>query len=322
MSKFITFGVFFLLYGVPFFVSAQVAAQSCENCTENQLLPLIANCSSGSTYVADFYNNKLHNACQYLDVNDTKPVTRTKEVQENPVNQDYKATFDKYYQVYINNGRNLGYTAYIRNASSVASTADQSWLGRYAELFLESIISSARAQTATSDDGYVNAYDTVISDQSNQRVINAISSQAFSAPSLVEANPGFGPGLVGAIAELENIFNSKLISFSNFNATYIVEFKDGSQRTYRVDFQAHNYVAVPGTARDAHGNLIPENKSMVSNGNSVAGYVFTGNPGYDRTNFINLAQGFGAQGDFSGALNWAGAECFWDGTTLRCSESR
>lgn len=301
--------------------NAQVVAQSCEGCNEKQLIQLVANCSAGSTYVADFSSNKLYNACSYLDVNDTKPVTRTRRVQYNAVGQDYQGIFNKYYQVYINNNRTLGYTAYLHGITPTASV-QESLLSRYISFLLDSMVSVAKAQGSSSDNGYTNAYDTVVSVQANQNVINQLASQAFSAPSLSEANPGFGPGLVGAIAELENSFNSSLINFSNFNATYIVEFPDGSQRTYRVDFQAHSYAAVPGTARDSHGNLIPENKAMVSNGSSVASYNFTGDPGYDRTNFIHLAQGFGAQGDFSQAMNWAGAECFWDGTTLRCSESR
>ncbi|WP_155393043.1 hypothetical protein [Xanthomonas albilineans] len=285
------------------------------------MFQVVAKCSAGSTYVADFSNNALYNACSYIDVNDVKPYTRTPAVQYNAVNQDYQRVFNDYHQVYINNGRSLGYTAYLHGTLSVSSSQDY-FMSRYVSIFLDSLISTAQAQSSSSDNGYINAYDTVVSVQANQNVINRLTSQAFSAPSLSEANPGFGPGLVGAIAQLENAFNSSLINFSNFNATYIVEFPDGSQRTYRVDFQAHSYAAVPGTARDSHGNIIAENKAMVSNGSSIARYNFTGDPGYDRTNFIHLAQGFGAQGDFSQAMNWAGAECFWDGTTLSCSESR
>lgn len=40
-------------------------------------------------------------------------------------------------------------------------------MSRYVSIFLDSLISTAQAQSSSSDNGYINAYDTVVSVQAN-----------------------------------------------------------------------------------------------------------------------------------------------------------
>ncbi len=295
----------------------QIPAASCEACTQQQITQMVRSCDSGIDYVADFRSNRIYKACSYIDVNDgVRPPTRTRELQTYPVESNVQQIFNIYENVYLNNNLTLGYTAYIDAFNLLADRQKPSKFESFASSIINVIILSANAVDIN---GKMTAYDAVVSSANNQQVINYLAGKAFSAPDLSAANPGMGPGLVGAIATLENAFTSKIISFSNFNATYIVKFPDGSQRTYRMDFVLHSYVAVPGTARDAHGNIVPENASMVSNGGGVETYNFQGAPQSDLTNFVNLATSYGAT--FSNSTGQT-VQCTWDGSSLRCTLPR
>lgn len=294
-----------------------ISAGNCEACTKLQIAQRVRSCDAGIDYIADFRSNVIYKACAYIDVNDgVRPATRTRELQIYPVESAVQQNFNLYENVYTNNNLTLGYTAYLKTSNLFANLQQSDKIESFASAVFDVLIPSANAGDVN---GNMNAYDTVVSPAANERLINYLASKAFSAPSLAQANPGMGPGLVGAIATLENAFTSKIISFSNFNATYVVQFPDGSMRTYRMDFVAHTYAPVPGTARDAHGNIVPENRSMVSNGNGVATYNFQGAPGSDLNNFINLATSFGAT---FGSGTGASMTCTWDGTTLKCALPR
>jgi hypothetical protein len=234
-------------------------------------------------------------------------------LQTYPVESNIQYSFNLYENVYLKNNFTLGYTAFFDVTDLLATSQPASAVQSIAMAVFSSIIPLANAADIN---GRMNAYDTVVSSASNQRVIDYLSTKAFSAPSLAQANPGMGPALIGAIAQLENAWTSKVISFTNFNATYIANFPDGSHRTYQMDFNLHTYRAVPGTARDAHGNVIPENASMVTNGGGTESYDFRGSPGYDMTNFIGLAKSYGAT---FGPDRSSTMQCSWNGETLHCT---
>lgn len=295
---------------------AQILAKDCEACTQQQVMAVVKNCANGYDYVGDFRSHVIYKSCWVLDVNDGgRRATRTHELIRLPVESSVRQSFERYYNVYANNGLKMGYVAYLAASPSLSLASSSMGTG-----FSEFVGFSSQASLSTANDnGSVNAFDTVVSSADNQRTITYLSNKAFSMPSLSQANPGFGPALVGAIAQLENSFKSQIISFSNFNATYVVEFSDGSTRVYAMDFANKTFKAVPGTAKDAHGNIIPENTSMVSHGNGVETYNFRGAPGYDVENFVDLAKSFGAKIDNSAEATMF--RCVWQGSsdTLNCT---
>jgi hypothetical protein len=296
-----------------------IVAKDCEACTQQQIVPLVRECQNGYDYVSDFRSNKIYKACFVLDVNDgVRPPVKTKDLFLATVESNIQQSFQAYENVYTNNNLTMGYTAYLDLQVNSTGYLQKNKFESFATNILNVFIPTADAQSSTpSDNGSVNAYDTVVSSSYNNQVINVLNTKAFDVPSLTSANPGMGSGLIGSIAIIENSVKSDVISFSNFNATYIVNFPDGSQRTYNVDFVNKTFKAVPGTAKDAHGNVIPENTAMVSNGNSIETRSFQGNPNYDLTNFVNLAKSFGAvMGNVSQTVP---LRCSWDGKTLDCA---
>lgn len=287
---------------------AQVLTKDCTGCTTTQIKAMASNCSSGYSYVTNFVSQNFYKICFMWDVNDEyRPPRKEKDYLWATPESQYQQEFQAYEAVYLYNGHVEGLTMYVH----VQTAADTS-----------ASIGGVRVM-ASNDNGYVNAYDTVISAQDNNRVVGYLMNNNFNVDDIQSWNPPFGSALVASISQLENAIKSKDISFQNFNATYIVQFPDGSQRTYQYDPSSHTFVAVPGTAYDAHRNKIPENASMASNGDGIASYDYTGTgPSYDQPNMETLLRNLGAQGiPVVNGGSGGSIECSWNGSTntLSCT---
>lgn len=298
--------------GVLVFASAHagIISNDCTGCSIAQIEALAVNCNQGYTYVHDFSGNHLYKLCFNWDVNDEfRPPKRYKDYQWLTPESQYQQAFQAYETVYQNDGHseNIDIVVQIPVTESTSSEAGE----------LHTMLSPA------SDDGYVNAYDTIVSASDNDRVKQALMTNYFNPTALQSWNPPWGSALVAAIAQAENFFKSDLINFSNFNATYTVEFHDGSQRTYQFSPSLHTFVPVPNTARDTHGQLIPENANAATNGYGTAVYNYGDTPpGYDMPNLETLLRNMGAQGiPITSGGGGGSVTCSWNGSTntLTCS---
>lgn len=304
-------GIAFALGAVIFSAAqAQIVAKDCTGCSTSEIEALAPNCSSGYSYITNFASQNMYKVCFMWDVNDAyRPPRREKDYSWASPESRYKLEFQAYENVYLYNGHFEGLAMYVHVQTPAAVRASTSF--------------ASYGSLTSADNGYVNAFDTVTSVTDNNRVVAYLMSTNFNAEDIKNWNPPFGPALVAAIAQLENAIKSNEFSFQNFNATYIVEFPDGSQRTYRYDPTGHVFVAVPGTAYDAHGNKIPENANMATNGGGTANYDYTGGgPGYDQPNMETVLRNLGAQG--IPVVSGGGGdqiECSWNDSTntLSCT---
>lgn len=303
-------GIVFVIGAVIFSAAqAQIVAKDCTGCSTAQIEALAPNCSSGYSYITNFASQNLYKVFFTWDVNDEyRPPRKEKDYSWATPESQYKQEFQAYDNVYLNNGHVEGLTMYVhvQTSESAGTTASSSGYGTM----------------ASTDNGDVNAFDAITSATDNNRVVAYLMSNNFNAEDIKSWNLPFGSALVGAIAQLENAFKSNDISFQNFNATYIVEFPDGSQRTYQYDPSNHTFVAVPGTAYDAHGNKIPENTSMATNGGGTATYDYTGSgPGYDQPNMETVLRNLGASGIPVVSGGGGHIECSWNSSTntLSCT---
>lgn len=141
------------------------------------------------------------------------------------------------------------------------------------------------------DDGWMNAYDAVHSTQNMDDVKTWLMSTTYT-PSNTEGLNHQGVAdvaLSAGMALLLNNIKTSTLSF-NYQVNVTIVFHDKSSITLRFDNPNGIWKYVPGTARDAHGNLIPDSYESTG-GNNGSTYNFTNpNPGYDLTNFLNTLQ--------------------------------
>lgn len=247
-------------------------AQTCNSCTTQQIQALLPNCNQGYGYVADFDADHLYLGCYkekgikpmaapYLGA----PTQRSYVYGQPPASQ--ANTFQAYQNVYAANGHVLNANARV------------------------SVNADLTPSTRLGDDGYINAYDAVHSTQNMDTVRAWLLSTGFTPANTVGlAGSGTAsPQLSAVIAELLNNIKTSVISF-NYTVNVIVVFHDGSQMTFAFNSPNGRWEYVPGTARDAHGNLVPDSYESVG-GNYGTTYNFTNpNPSYDLTNFLNSLQ--------------------------------
>ena len=149
------------------------------------------------------------------------------------------------------------------------------------------------------DNGYINAFDTVV-------------STAFDDDILARINdPSHYAGFYAALLMLVEQLSIPIISFEKLSLVVVVTFNDHSKRTYKFDKGLHSFVAVPGTARDANGNDVPESKPPVGRL-----YLFNRDPlqnRYDERNVTQILQVTPPGLPSAGCIQEK-----WDGQQLTC----
>lgn len=255
-----------------------IHATDCTGCTADQIQALMPNCEQSVRYVSDFANGNLYEGCYDLSGVEPRVVTgsgvKTAAVAASRYNwyqpdSGMQNTFQVYLDVYNNNG-------HVEAAEAKA----------YAHVDLTPKVSLG-------DDGYMNANDAVRAPVNNDAVINWLETTWFTTGNVQGVvGPGIGsPRLDDLLANLFNTIKTSILTV-NFVVKITVVFHDGSERTYETD-SSGDWVEVPGTAIDAHGNPIPENYAALA-GTGVRTYKINGNPGYDQTNLRTLTNLYGA----------------------------
>lgn len=244
-----------------------------------QIQALVPNCEQGARFVTDFAAGRLYEGCYDIagvsrraapaHGGGPSPMTQGTKIyhwlQPDAASQN---TFQAYLGVYNLNG-------HVRAAKAKV----------YVHVDLKPKISLG-------DDGYMNAYDAVRAGMNNDAVINWLTTTSFTKSNVNAAFPfAESPAIDSALA---NLFNDIKISILgvDFKTELVVVFHDGSTRMYKTN-SFGDWVEEIGTARDAHGNPIPENASGLA-GNGSQTYQFNGQPGYDQTNLHTLANLYGA----------------------------
>lgn len=288
-----------LVIGALAFSSAEadIVLQNCNGCTTAQVEALAPNCAQGYAYVSDLVSQNLYKLCFNWDVDDGKrPALRYKDYTWLRPEDNVQQTWQAYEDIYLNNGHKMAADVSIR-------------------------VNIAPRIQMHGDNGRLNAFDTIGATANNDAVIDYLNTTYFTSENVNGSQRPASPALATAFATLLNHFQvtTPLITTNpNFPVTIVVAFSDGSKRTYSFNYAVQQYKAVPGTARDGHGNLIPENTSMASNGGSTETYGFGGSgPSYDQNNLESLLRRFGAQitGGSGGFVT-----CSWDGAknSLTC----
>jgi hypothetical protein len=247
-------------------------AETCNGCTAPQIQALLPNCDQGYRYVADFASDHLYLGCY-----------RQKDIR--PTAMPY-----------------LGAPGGQREYSYAQPSArNQNTFQAYQNLYAMGYQNSANARVSAysdltpsvrlGDDGYMNAYDTVRSTQNMDAVKTWLMSTTYT-PSNTEGLNHQGvaeAGLSAYMAQLLNNVKTSVLSV-DYQVNVTIVFHDRSAITMTFDNSNGIWKYVPGTARDAHGNLIPDSYEAV--GGSAGGgevYNFTNpNPGYDVTNFQQM----------------------------------
>jgi hypothetical protein len=247
-----------------------VHAMDCTGCNAAQLEALVPNCEQGSRLITDFDAGRLYQGCydikgvQRRVVTHTGPVTLTNKIYHWTQPPAYmQNTFQTYLDVYNLNG-------HVRAESATA----------YVHLDL-------KPKIPLGDDGYMNAYDAVYAGANNDAVLNWLNTTTFTL-SNTSAAPGhqpFSPELAAAVNQLLNSIKTAVVSF-DYKLEAVVVFHDGSMRTYKVDASG-DWSEVPGSARDGHGNPIPETRNDVAGGGRKTYGFGGGGPDYDERNFVH-----------------------------------
>jgi hypothetical protein len=276
---------------------ADVVLQNCNGCSTAQVEALAPNCAFGHAYVSDLVSQNLYKVCFNLDINDEfNPPRHEKDYQWSTPESNVMQTWKAYRDVYLNNGHRMAADVSVR-------------------------VNIPPTTKLHGDNGRMNAYDTVAATANNDAVVHYLMSTYFISSDVNGVWVPMSPALSAASAELMNklqVATPLLAINPQFPINVVVVFSDGSKRTYSFNYSDQTYKSVPGSAKDAHGQLIPENTSMASNGGSTNTYDFTGNgPAYDQANLQNLLNQFGAKivGGSGGFVT-----CSWrsDTSTLTC----
>ncbi|HEX5960846.1 MAG TPA: hypothetical protein VFY97_06325 [Rhodanobacteraceae bacterium] len=266
------------------FFSASLHAQlmqyaaTCNGCTASQVEALLPDCALGYQYVGDFDADRLYLGC--YQVKGTQPLVKplVKPLLGLPGERHYvwrqpgaseQNTFEAYRNVYALNGHVMAANA------QVSVNAD---LGPALSL---------------GDDGYMNAYDVVSATQNKDAVKNWLFTTVYTTTNTMYS-PFVSPALASALVALLNDIKTGIMSF-DFNINVTLVFHDGSQAAFHYDPHNLTWSYVPGSARDGHGNLIPDSYAAIG-GSGGQVYDFTNpHPGYDVYNFDALLQAYGIQ---------------------------
>lgn len=256
------------------------------------------NCGQGYTYISNFASQNLYKVCFTWDVDDEyRPPKREKVYDWAQPESSYLKTFQAYEGVWLNNGHHM----------AVDATA-------YVHVDL-----TPKPGASFGDNGYLNAYDTVRSPTNNQAVLNWLDSTNFTVQNVSGALSPFptSPALESALVNWMNSIKTSLVSFQ-VTISITVVFNDGSMRTYTVT-PSGQWATVPNTAKDAHGNPIPETRDAVAGNGSSVSYVFGGTaPNYDQNNLNTLINLYNIPVTYN-STQTGSVVCTWDGTTIRCS---
>lgn len=288
-----------LAIGGLMFSSAQadIVLQNCNGCSTAQVEALAPNCAQGYAYVSDLVSQNLYKICFNWDVDDgQRPFLRYKDYSWAHPEDNAQQTWQAYEDIYLNDGHKMAADISIR-------------------------VNVPPSMQVHGDNGKLNAYDTIVSTANNDAVIHYLDTTYFTTANVNGSTTSVSPALAAAFARLLDhlqVTTPLITTNPNFPVTIIVVFSDGSKRAYSFNYTVQQYAAVPSTARDGHGNLIPENTSMASNGGSTETYGFNGaGPSYDQGNLESLLQRFGAHitGGSGGFVT-----CSWDGakSSLTC----
>jgi len=139
--------------------------------------------------------------------------------------------------------------------------------------------------TVNENDGYLDAYETVAFPKRSDAVAICLQT-AMPWSTRIDCRRG-----ASIFASLFGPLQARIVN---------VVFHDGSKRAYAYSREAQRYLPVPGSASDAHGNGIPENLAMVSNGGGISTYGFDSlGPSYDQINLVSRLSRLGVQGDYA-----------------------
>jgi len=250
---------------------------NCNACTSAQAQSMAQSLGSGAHYVQDLSNN-------YVDLLrvDCEPGVNGAlvcSVSSRPVPPEITQAFNEYRSAWLANAqRNLFYGV----------VHDQTQSGGL-----------VNPDGKPSDNGYVNAYDTIYHGASLNGLLQRLEDPlTHSGPMAL---------LVTAINDLPAPF-----SWADLEITVLVQFNDGSQRRFHCDKHTAGFVAIPDTAIDAHDNTLPESTPI-----QLRSYSFRGLPTlapYDSRNIVTLFPvGSNPDGFVGACVQWT-----WDGRALHC----
>lgn len=227
------------IFGIlPLVATASLAnavpvAKSCNGCSESQVLNFAATLGGGQHYV---YN--ISGAAVYLVSVQCEPNgqggTTCYPGDEVAVPSGVTTAFNKYHSLYVA----FNYSEKFNDTVTVNLPGQ----------------GTVHADGTPTDDGRINAYDTLFFSALENQVLNYLNSPANY--SNIDAN----------IVDFLQNFDSKVINFQNMSSMFQVKFNDGSVRNYKWNHATGTFEPIPNTARDAHGNLIPESAPGKSTG--------------------------------------------------------
>lgn len=272
-------------------VQAQVATTDCTGCSIGQIEALAPLCAQGYSYITDFAAPKLYKLCFTIDVNDAyRPPKKEKDYYWAQPESWAMQLFQAYENVYLDNGHIKAAAAHVR-------------------VYIP-------APFPQGDNGYMNAYD-VVSSSANMTALSGYLSTGSITRTYIEGQPD--TAAAAHIADLLNAISlNGIIKIDGFPVSFIMDFDDGSHVTVQYNATTGYWGAVPGTARDANGNVLPESQSMA--GNNGQSYGFDGRNSYDFGNFESRLRNLQAQGiPVTNGSGGGSVHCTWDGHTLACS---
>lgn len=224
---------------------------SCSSCTASQMQSLAASKGKGTWYV---YNLPAATINQY--VVSCEPIAGGYSCYADlgTVPTAINNWFNTYYGLWLGNGK--------RESFSAAATVT---------VLSPGVGGPVNAQGNHVDDGYTNAYDTLVSSSQNNFVISLLN------------NPSTYSGAYATLVGLLAPTDVPVIKVDKIQAVVVVTFHDKSHRTYQFDKILDTYAPVANTAVDSAGNTIPESKPR-------NGAQFTGDPAhpYNIPNIITI----------------------------------
>jgi hypothetical protein len=248
--------------------------KTCNGCTARQIEALLPSCQLGYQYVGDFDSDHLYLGC-YREKGIQPTATPYLGI---PAQKEYfyaqpsardQNSFEAFQNVYALNGHSMTQTAQV------------------------SVNINLRPVESLGDDGYMNAYDVVGATQNKDAIKNWLYATVF-ATSNTKPIPFVSPQLAAALTSFLNDIKTGIVSFE-YSIAVVLVFHDGSQVTFHYDPHDGTWGYVPGSARDGHGNLIPDSYTAIG-GSGGQVYDFTSPyPGYDVYNFDQLLENYGVQ---------------------------
>jgi hypothetical protein len=159
------------------------------------------------------------------------------------------------------------------------------------------------------DNGSVNAFDVLQISATDHSV-----SQCLATYSCNFTITGAQPALNSDMYSIFTTLKSSIMDFSGLTCVIEVVFPDGSSIKYSFDKTRAEWVRIPNSAHDSHGNLLPETRP---NGSQT--YVGgDGGQHYDMRN-IAIIIGVPYQGHDTGSGSGGGCRFErWNGQTLDC----